>query len=201
LTREALPRLAMRFNEISSEIPFAVSISNAGFVNASNVRLIITSYDGVTLLDGLKEEEAARNAKLRLISPPPPPRGGYVTTGMATPFRPPHGIFPIFGPPDRNPTRFYFASPRPMAPVEKLELTCETFPHQGDPYMLGFRAVLLGDPLGNQPRLRVRLEASNLKQPIEIFMPVSATFERGDFSQLVRELAEGRRTSDADDVG
>jgi hypothetical protein len=38
--------------------------------------------------------------------------------------------------------------------------------HQGDAYTRGFRAIIPNEGIGNQPRLHVRLQASNLKKPI-----------------------------------
>jgi hypothetical protein len=49
-----LPLLAAQLTKISHEVPFLVRIMNTGFVNASNVHLTITAYDGMLLLDSLR---------------------------------------------------------------------------------------------------------------------------------------------------
>jgi hypothetical protein len=84
----------------------------------------------------------------------------------------------------------YYSKGRPRAPLEELELTCDAFPHQCDPYNLKFRMVIPeGDSLGNHPRIRVRLQASNLRKPIEQHSSVRAASKRGDFVQRVNEIA------------
>jgi hypothetical protein len=191
----ALPALAARLNAISREIPFSVSISNTGFVNASNVRLTITAYDGILLLDSLSDEdEEEQEKRLTLSAPPEAPRGRYVSiaTDFATRMPPmaPHA-FPggALTPRKRDPTGFYYADV-PRAPVDGLELTCEALPHQGDGYTLGFRVVIPDQEVGKQPRIRVRLEASNLRKPLEKFVSVSPVFETGDFGAELEHLKQ-----------
>lgn len=190
--RNALPALASRLNGISREMPFTVRICNAGFANASNVRLTITAYDGVLLLDGLDDEaEAERAERLRFPSPPKPPQGRYLDLALL--HRP---IVPIAQPhllrdlrmARRDPTDFYFAGGRPGQPAHELELTCEAFPHQDDPYRLGFRAIVPEGGLGKKPRLRIRVQASNLRKPLETFLPLSVTFARGDLLERLNDI-------------
>lgn len=183
--RVSLPQLADQLSEFSHEVPFSVSISNNGFVNASHVKLTLTGYDGIVLLDRLSDEDAAeRQDQLKPPSPPKPPRGEYVSISslMATP-----SPFGGLGydprphiPRDRDPNGFYYTDGRPQWPQEELELTCEAFPHQGEPHVFRFRAVV-SDELKNKPRIRVKLEARNLRKPIERYIPISVTFEPGNF--------------------
>ena len=194
--RDALPHLVARRNGIARRIPFSVLIGNDGFVNAAHVRLTISSYDGVLLLPSAKEEdEEEDNGALKLPSPPSPPRGRYVALmgGFSSP--------DIFGPrlfdnllglqpQERNPNGFYYADRLPQEPVDQLILTSEAFPHQGDELELGFQ-LWISDKPGPQPRIRVKLEASNLRKPIESFVKVGVTTDAGDFRAFAAELRRG----------
>jgi hypothetical protein len=194
--RNAMPALARRLNTISHQIPFKVRLWNAGFVNATDMRLTVTAYDGVTLLDSLSEEaETERQKKKTLPAPPEPPRGHYFSfTSLYGPqLMPPtiplmRDLQSSLSPPPRDPNGFYYVDRRPSRPVEELELTCEAFPHQGEPYSLRFRMVIPDNDLGQQPRLRIRVQASNLRKPVEEYVPISAAFVRGDFIQLVSKI-------------
>jgi hypothetical protein len=198
--RRALPALAARLNAISRASSFFVSISNTGFVNASNVRLTITAYDGILLLDSLSEEEKKEEEKrLTLPAPPETPRGRYVSiaTGLATRMSTvATDVFPdLLRPRERDPTGFYYTDV-PRVPVDRLQLTCEALPHQGHGYMLGFRAVIPDEEIGKQPRIRLRLEASNLRKPIEKFLSVSPVIEAGDFGAQLEELRQKLKRGD-----
>ena len=191
--RRALPVLISRLNAISCEIPFCVSISNRGFVNASNVRLTVTAYDGIQLLDSLAEEAEQERDKLLSLPPfPEAPRGRYVSAASALvtlSSRMPKHILPDLMPRKRNPTGFYYTDV-PSVPMERLELTCEALPHQGDSYILGFRLLIPKEGIGKQPRIRVRVEASNLQKPLEKFVKVSPIFEAGDFAERVEKFKQ-----------
>jgi hypothetical protein len=191
--RRALPDLASRLNTISCEIPFSVSVSNTGFVNASSVQLTVTAYDGILLLDSLSEaDEKERETLLSLPSFPEPPHGRYVSAASALATFPsmPDRVLPdLLRPRKRDPTRFYYADV-PRIPVERLELTCDALPHQGDGYTLGFRLVIPNGEIGKQSRIRVRLEASNLKKPLEKFVTVSPVFEVCDFAERLEEFKQ-----------
>jgi hypothetical protein len=63
-----------------------------------------------------------------------------------------------------------------------------------DPYTLGFRAIIPNKGTGNQPRLRVRLQASILKKPIQLFIPFSIIFDPGDFLASVNEITSQELT-------
>jgi hypothetical protein len=202
--RNKLTSLAARLNEISQEIPFFVRISNTGFANASDVRLTITAYDGILLLDSLSEKaKANREQALSLPMPPEPPCGKYASAfspvfgalmssnGLRDIIQPPYSL------PPRDSNDFYYVGGAPRSPTEEIELTCEAFPHQSDPYNLSFRAVIPNTDLGTQPRLRIRLRASNQSKPIEKFVPVQTTFVRGDFPRRASDIA--RETGKAAD--
>ena len=189
----ALLDVIQQLNKTSRELPFSVRIANTGFANAANVRLTVTGYDGIMLLDGLSVEESEQNEEEVSLPPPPlPPLGHYVglkkLSLASAPIPPPRSLTQ----PERDPNRFYFTRGRPITPVRDVELTCQAFPHQADPDFLGFRAVIPDDDpdddLGDQPRIRVRLQASNLKKPIERFLPISTVVQPGDFKQLVERL-------------
>jgi hypothetical protein len=171
------------------EIPFTIMLANDGFVNAEEVRLTITAYDGVLLLHTLSErEKQERERSFLLPKPPNAPRGCYVSPTLGHRLsQAPLGNFSnaiapgSLGPRPRQRNSFYFADESP----EALQLTCEAFPHQDDPYRLEFRAVLANkERLGRAPRLRIQLQASNLRKPIEKFVSVSVTFTQGDFLEL-----------------
>ncbi len=191
---KALPALASRLNALSCQVQFAVLVSNSGFANAADVRLTITAYDGITLLDSVSEWEMERRINLmRLPAPPEAPRGRFVS------------IVPTFGaierldigslvgnytglPPARDPNGFFYVDSRPQHPVNELELTCAAFPHQGEPRNLGFRIVIPDSDIGEKPRLRVRLQASNVPKPVEEYLAINAKFERGDFIQQLNGI-------------
>ena len=186
--REAWPRFAERLNALTREIGFKVRIENAGFVNAQNVRLIIRGYDGVKLRGGLNDKSAQeRLRQLSLPSLPIPPRGRYVDTwGLAGrgSLLPEHPLFTLPKQPDSH--AFYFKDGRPTIPIDELELGCSAFPHQGEPYDLDFRAIVPSKGVQPGARFSVRIEASNLKRPIQKFVPMSATFEKGDFIEVAK---------------
>lgn len=194
--RRALPRITEQSNQLAQEIPFSIAIANRGFVNAEYVRLTLTGFDGVMFVDELDEEEAMQDYKgLRLPAPPPPPQGRYISTIMDFA---PHldflgsrsfdlGRLDRFHQTSRNPNAFYYVDGRPAQPVEEMVLTCEAFPHQGDGFRLAFR-LWLDDELGSMPRLRVRLEARNLRKPLETYVKVKATRMPADFQAFVDEL-------------
>lgn len=196
--RDVLPKLVARHNSISRRVPFSVSMRNDGFVNAADVRLTITSYDGVLLLPSAREEdEEEGNGSLKLPPPPSPPRGKYVSvmTGFSSP--------DIYGPRrlesllglqarERNPNGFYYLEGRPHELVDELILTCGAFPHQGDERELGFQLWVPDQP-GSNPRIRVKLEASNLRKPIESFVKIGITAGAGDFPAFAAELRRGLR--------
>jgi hypothetical protein len=104
------------------------------------------------------------------------------------PFLPmPKDIPPDLRPPKRDPTKFYYTD-FPHLAMERLELTCDALLHQGDGYTSGFRLVIPPkEEIGKQPRVRVRLEGSNLKKPLEKFVAISPVFEAGDFAEWLEE--------------
>ncbi len=96
----------------------------------------------------------------------------------------------------RDPNYFYFRDARPRVAVEALNPTCEAAPHQSDPTVLNFRAVVPAGGVGDAPRLRVRVQASNLRRLIEKFPRFSICFQRGNFLGQVKvsdEQSEGSR--------
>ena len=177
--REALPRVAAQLNLNSHEVPFVVRISNIGFVNASHARLTVNAYDGILLLGSLGERDAERrDASLALPPPPQPPNGGYVNflsafDAFSAASLGADLLRGIYTPEPRNPNAFYYVSGRPTSATQELELTCEALPHQGDPYSRGLRIVIQPDNIGQKPRLRVRLEARNLRKPVVQHINVS----------------------------
>jgi hypothetical protein len=198
--RNALPKMAGILDEVSHEIPFAVVVANGGYVNGTDVRLTVTGFDGVYLLATLDEDDAAKRIeKLLLPSPPKAPRGHYMN--LLDAFGPGHG-FDIGGlirdysalqhlrP--RDPNRFYYVDGRPQRPVAEVERECKALPHQVDPNILKFRAVIQDDELGSKPRLRVRVRASNLKKPIETYLPVSVSTKSGNFERRLMEIQQAR---------
>ena len=187
--RKALPILAERLNALSHEVPFSIRLSNDGFVNATDLRLTITGFDGIMVQDALSDrDKTEREKSLLLPSAPAPPRGGYISVVPAyAQIVPPDMpsivrdyMRPLAAPP-RDPNGFYFVDGRPKTPVAEIEMTCEAFPHQSDPYELAFRAVILREEVGQQPRLRIRARARNLPKPIEKYVSVAIEVERGDF--------------------
>jgi hypothetical protein len=194
--RDALPKLIARHNSIARRVPFSVVMRNDGFVNAADVRLTISSYDGVLLLPSTREEdEKEGNGALTLPLPPSPPRGKYVS--MMTGFGSPDILVPrrfesLLGlqPRERNPNGFYYLDGRPHELVHELILTCEAFPHQGDERELEFQLWVPDQP-GSKPRIRVKLEASNLRKPIESFVKIGIKAGTGDFPAFAAELRRG----------
>jgi hypothetical protein len=193
LVRNELPDIVTLLNDVSHEITCTILISNTGFVNAAHVRLTITGYGGILLLGPLDEDdEKERTGQLSLPAPPSPPRGRYVSlsslgAGFGS-FLPPTDHFAQFlRPHAKDPNSFYYVG-QPDRPVEELELVCEALPHQADPSSISFRVVVVQNGASKQPRLRVRLQASNLRKPLESYLPVAVTVKNGDFLQRLVQL-------------
>jgi hypothetical protein len=190
----ALPKIAEILNEIAHEISFALVVANGGYVNATDVRVTVTGFDGVYLMGALDEEDELERAKKFLLPlPPNAPRGRYwdVISG----FEPGRGLglgrlhnslLRHVGP--RDPNRFYYVDGWPSRPVAEVERECKALPRQVDPSILEFRAFIREDELGSKPRLRVRIRASNLKNPLERYLPVSVSTKSGDFGQKLAEI-------------
>lgn len=188
--RKVLPTLAFRTTKAASEALFTVSIANTGLVNATNARLFIDGFDGVLVHDPLDDEDRDKREKGLLIpNPPSPPRGRHVSIGhIANPITPIMRDFPgLMRPPRRDPSSFYHVD-RPSTPDASLQLTCDALPHQSKDYNLDFRLLFSHDELANKPRVRVRLEASNLRKPIEKFLTVSVTVQPTSFKDLLEKL-------------
>ncbi len=186
--RKKLTQLGPIYDAIACEISFAVSIANNGFVNAEDVRLFIDGFDGIQLLASLDHEELEkRQAKMGLPEPVLAPLGGY------------HSLYSFMDaqihnreivsqfraldlvPPSHHPNKFYFSSRRPSKiALDHIELGCKAFPHQRDAAKLPFRAYA-AEHLGAVPRLRIRVEASNLRKPIEVFVKFEIFETAGDF--------------------
>jgi hypothetical protein len=202
--RDHLNRLPVKLNNIAYEIPFLIQIVNSGFVNATSVRLTITGYDGITLLDAEDMDKRKERKELILLpQAPEAPRGHYVSLSLAAAFRIPSAprLLDDFMriPTSRNPNSFYFAK-WSDSPANELELECEALPHQIDPHFISLRAIIpIQGLIVGQPRVRVRLQASNLKRPIEKHIPVRADIERGDFLLRVDELMRLPRNRSEDD--
>lgn len=186
--RNKLTQLGTMYDDMAREVPFAVSIGNNGFVNAENVRLFIDGFDGILVLVSLDDDEfQARQAKMALPKPVSAPVGAYhsmyswmdaqiLNREILSPFRVPNLI-----PPARHPNKFYYSSQRPSKiALDHIELGCHAFPHQRDATKLWFRAYV-GEQLGAAPRLRIRVEASNLRRPIEAFVRFEFSESAGDF--------------------
>jgi hypothetical protein len=184
--RKKLAELVSIYNGIAREFTFTVSLANSGFVNAENLTLYLDGFDGLRLLDALDEDDLQDRKKLlSLPGPPSPPTNvDPMWSGMAqlrlselertllTPYTVPR---------PRQPNKLYFSSQWPgQTPVDHMELVCAALPHQQDATKRSFRASV-GQHLGGAPRLRVRVAASNLRKPIEIFIKVNTTEAAGDF--------------------
>jgi hypothetical protein len=199
--RNALPKIAELLNEIAHEIPFALEVANGGYVNATDVRVTVTGFDGVYLMGALDEEdELERAKKLLLPLPPKAPRGWDLLRGFGAR----HGfefgglvrdysLLPSMTP--RDPSRFYYVDGWPSQPVTEVERECKAFPHQVDPYKLRFWALIRENEMGSKPRLRVRVRASNLKRPLEKYVPITITKKLGDFGQKLTETQRVREKS------
>jgi hypothetical protein len=196
--RDKLPEIATQLGEIRRQVEFEVVVSNAGFVNATDARLTLTGFDGIRLLNSLDEDELEKRGEVfTLPSPPQAPRGRYMDFfhgfgqqsggfGLGFPSILDSSALRRIGP--RDPNKFYFVGGAPDEPTNELELECKALPHQVEPYSLMFRAVMPEDKLGPQPRLRARLQASNLKKPIERYLPVSLTVTRTSFAVAFADL-------------
>lgn len=199
IVRDRLSGIAAQFNEFSREVAFRVVIANNGFANATDARLTVTAFDGVLLLNSLDDDDLQKRAeKLLLPKPPKAPRGHFADVYGA--LAPPRALnldiarryydspaLRNIRPRDAN--MFYYVGGTPTEPVEQLELECRALPHQVEPHTLTFRAVLPKRVSGIQPRLRARLQASNLKKPIEEYVPVTATEKLTNFADAIADVS------------
>jgi len=184
---ESLPKIASVLTEYAFEAAMAVQIKNDGFVNAEDVTLTITAFDGVQLLGRITEEEQESHRKRTVIPPAPvAPEGRYVSMRdlALAGFRPglTEGIRPMRVQ-QRSRNEFHYVDRRPLFPVEELRLCCEAVPHQVEAATIGFRIRALPHDLGKAPRIRVRLEAANLRVPIERCLRVSVTSDMGSLRE------------------
>jgi hypothetical protein len=107
------------------------------------------------------------------------------------PIMPRNFLHELMGPHERNRSSFYYVD-RPARPDTALQLTCEALPHQSTDYNLHFRLLFDHSELGDKPRVRVRLEASNLRKPIEKFLAVSVNAEPSPFKARLEKMLSFR---------
>ncbi len=190
---EKIPKVITRVNSIAREIPFSIRLINSGFSNATAVRLTITTFDGPMLLDGLNKEQASkRNNKICLPASPKPPKGRFISPTSIYDALTRRDFANVVGPliPSKHdPNGFYYVDGRPTSPTDELVLTCDALPHQHDPYDLRFRiAAPEQNELGRQPRLRIRIHASNLRRPVEKYVTINLSLGRGDTLAKIASL-------------
>ncbi|MFL9828818.1 hypothetical protein, partial [Rhodoplanes sp. SY1] len=174
--------------DAASEATFTISVSNSGYVNANRVRLTIEGFDGVLVHDPLdKDELEKRENSLLLPRPPTPPRGTYVSAAHSITHNMPTDFASMIRPRERDPWSFYYDD-RPYMPSETLQLTCEALPHQSSSYNLKFRLLRSESELGAKPRIRIRIEASNLRKPIEKYLAVSFDVQPTSFKEHVEKM-------------
>jgi PIN domain-containing protein len=199
---EEMRELPDVLNRKSHEIPFTVEIVNSGFANATDVRLTINSYEGITVLDRDNDDsEEEQQSTPSLPAAPNPPRGTYyypavgrfpwtsAAEAWATPIMARSDALASLLRNDfhsRDPNGFYYVNGRPGPGIDEFQLVCEALPHQIEPYFLKFRIIVPREKLEGQPRLRVRLHASNLKRPVDKYIRVSTNLVQGDFLQRVK---------------
>jgi hypothetical protein len=191
---DELSKLVPKLNEITHEITFTAEITNSGFVNATGVRLTLSSFDGFTLLPELDETSRKdRAASIAISEAPSPPQGRSITDMVNFASLRFSDELPrpadYLRPRDIDPNSFYYSSSRPRKASSELELNCPAFPHKGDPYPLAFRLVVPDAEPSRKSRLKIRLEASNLREPLERYIGISVTFKRMDFRKEVIRLA------------
>lgn len=192
---EALPDL---LNRRSCEGEFCVTITNTGYANANEVRLTLTAFHGLLLHHALDEGEQAECQKeFELPNAPAPPRGRYVRGALAhtvgpqiSSFRLPDIYDPLrsLRPQPRDPHWFYWIDGRPDEPTAQLELRSDALPHQVEARELWFRVIV---PLGfpdSSSRVRVRIHASNLLQPVDKFLTVAVSPRTSDFASAAATL-------------
>lgn len=194
--RKTVASLPKRLGEWSREAHFTVSITNDGYANATDVRLTITAHDPLLLLDELVEDDRKeRDEGLVLPRPPIAPAGSFLHDAFRAMMQPHATLLdsvlniPRIGTPsprDRN--AFYYVGGRPDEPTRELELHCDALPHQDGQYSLSFRVI---SPEGLQPfqsRVRIRVHASNLLDPIDVYLPVVVATTAPDFATVASML-------------
>jgi|GEM_PF-7113350 len=213
---EEMRELPALLNQSPHEIPFTVEIVNSGFANATDVRLTISSYEGITVLDGANDDtDEEPQSKPSLPAAPNPPPGTYysaferfpwtaATKAWATQITPLPSVIDSlihrdFHP--RDPNSFYYVDGRPRSRVDEFQLVCEALPHQIEPYSLKFKIIVPREKSTGQPRLRVRLHASNLKRPVDKHIRVSINLIQGDFLQRVSEIDLDSKSRSHFDLG
>jgi hypothetical protein len=193
----ALPSLLSAW---SREAEFSVTIANTGHANADHARLTVTAFDELLLSHAIDDDDRARREEqTKLPAPPNEPTGQYVTLlDMAMGRLSGLHAFPIdssaaklklpFRPAPHDPHWFYWVDGRPAEPMAQIERSCDALPHQVEPHKLRFRVVV---PAGHSDflgRVRVRIHASNLLQPVEQFLKVSVTTNVLDFVAVAKSL-------------
>lgn len=173
-TRERLRRLPALYSSIREELLFSIRLENTGYVNAERVRLQIIGFDGITIANELRNRDLeARTKALALPPAVQPPKGKSIDDMMLAAYGAPNRfadmdhLRPMVNiPAPEDPYTFYFVDVPPRGGAQRVDLRCALFPHQGQPYTLKFRGFLAQDS-GKSPRITVRVEASNLKKPVE----------------------------------
>jgi PIN domain len=193
-TRKKIEQLPGLFNTIVREIHFGVSLMNGGFVNAEGLRIFIEGSDGILLLDSLSAKQQDKREKTLLLPKPiPAPTGGYrslmsyMDSVRATRDDLSASVFTDLIPKPQHPNEFHYVSRKPSeAPFDRIELICSAFPHQQAARVLAFRAYV-AENWGASPRLRIRVEATNLRNPIEKFVKFRISETAGDFLAKLNE--------------
>jgi hypothetical protein len=182
--RKKLGKLVPIYNGIAREFTFTLSLTNSGFVNAENLTVYLDGFDGVLLLDTLDEYDLEDRKELLSLpdAPEPPTNIDPMWSGIAG-FKLGDFNRPLIDPTPkpRQSNKLYFSPQWPGPnPVAQMELVCAAFPHQQEAMKRSFRAYI-GEQLGSAPRLRIRIGASNLRNPIETFIKIKTSETAGDF--------------------
>ena len=209
-TKETYPKWLNTINKSLGKLPtslntkgniFEISfkLKNSGTMPANNLLIRFSVSENLLLLVPHSPKDDNKENKWSLPTAPTPPTGSYtsaldvILNSAKAMAMTDHSIFnngPIFndGPIKRDRSAFYWKPRRPIAAKQYQELECDEFPHKIQEEIFNLRIIAPDTHKSTGGLITCTVSAKNLKEPVELTIPVKLSFRQEDTFKVAKNL-------------